>query len=143
MLLIAPTLKGEREEFAHQRHQPLHAGGMSVMQIDYHRRDGIAVGIPIPDRWAAWWSRSLQLWRGGCVASDGRLSGSCPCDGGFDELPGVFGGRVSSSSRASMRTSYAAIHSFATNIRSVSAAITASFSAGLSRVTSGGCGTHL
>ena len=36
----------------------------------------------------------------------------CPCEGGFDELPGVFGGRVNSSSLASsaaIRASCAAI----------------------------------
>ena len=53
-----------------------------------------------------------RLLRGGrSVAGAGR---SCfwPCEGGFDELPGVFGGRVSSLSRASsaaMRASCAAM----------------------------------
>ena len=55
--------------------------------------------------------------------------------GGFDELPGVFGGWVSWSSRASraaMRASCAAIRWSANASLAVSAAISASFSAWLS-----------
>jgi hypothetical protein len=42
------------------------------------------------------------LRRGRSVAGLWR-SYFCPCEGGFEELPGVFGGRVSSFSRAFQR----------------------------------------
>ena len=76
-----------------------------------------------------------RLLRGGrSVAGAGR-SGFCPCDGGFEELPGVFGGWVSwlsRASRAAMRASCAAIRWSANANLAVSAAISASFSAWLS-----------
>ena len=52
-------------------------------------------------------------------------------EGGLDELPGVFGGRVwwlSRASRAAMRASCAAMRSSANTSLAVSAAISASFS---------------
>ena len=53
-----------------------------------------------------------RLLRGGRSAAGAGRFCFCPCEGGLDELPGVFGGRVSSSSRASraaMRASCAAM----------------------------------
>jgi hypothetical protein len=82
--------------------------------------------------------------RGGRSVPGAWRSCFCPCEGGFDELPGVFGGRVSSSSRASsaaMRASCAAIRSSAATSRVVSAAISASFSAWLSWAGAGNKGT--
>ena len=39
MLLIAPSLMGEREDLVHQRGQPFHADGMGVVQIDHQGGD--------------------------------------------------------------------------------------------------------
>ena len=53
-----------------------------------------------------------RLLRGGRSVPGAGRSGFCPCDGGFEELPGVFGGWVcwlSRASRAAMRASCAAI----------------------------------
>ena len=64
-----------------------------------------------------------------------------PCDGGLDELPGVFGGRVNSPIRASndrMRISCAAILSLASANAANNAAISVSFSAWLKVLRSGG-----
>ena len=58
----------------------------------------------------------------------------CPWDGGLEELSGVFGGRVSSSRRASS----AAIFSRAAASSANSARSSASFSSWLRRVRSGG-----
>ena len=93
-----------------------------------------------------------RLLRGGrSVAGAGR---SCfwPCDGGFDELPGIFGGRLSSLSRASSAAirascaaiwaSWAAIRLSASASRAVSAAISASFSRWLSWAGAGSSGTR-
>ena len=69
----------------------------------------------------------------------------CPCEGGLDELPGVFGGRVcwlSRASRAAMRASCAAMRSSANASLAVSAAISASFSAWLSWAGVGSRGTR-
>ena len=79
---------------------------------------------------------------GSCAADDprrwpdGRASG--PARGGFDELPGVFGERVNASSRASC----AAIRSSGNTGRSVSAAISTSFSAWLNWVGVESTGTQ-
>ena len=128
---------------------------------------GSATRREIPPRISGRWSADRR-WcdpgsdaasgrrRGGfCAAGDpspgaGR-SGFCPCEGGFDELPGVFGGRVSSLSRASsaaMRASCAAMWRLgrdplsANASRAVSAAISASFSGWLSWAGAGSSGTR-
>ncbi len=78
-------------------------------------------------------------WRGGRSAGAARFS-FWPCEGGLDELSGVFGGRLNSSSRASsaaMRASCAAIVCCADASCANSARISASFSAGLSLLRSG------
>jgi hypothetical protein len=67
-----------------------------------------------------------QALRGGRRPSVGVLSCFCPCDGGLEELSGVFGGPVRAASRASsaaMRISCTAMTANAASSRAVNAAI--------------------